>query len=478
MLTQTLGTKAINLLANIALAWLLLEEDFGLVGLAYSFMVIAAVLQTGAIEDVLAHRHASFRRWSSPAVWMSLTMGFGNTLILLAAAPVAAAIYGRSELQGMISILALSPLAGSLAVVPNAKLRNDLRYRTLAAVGLSSATALIVGRVLLAWLGFGAYSFVLPEPFVWSARAALLWWIARPPLRRTPQLRRWRYLIGDSLTSLAGNVVVTVALLGDCFVLGLWHPAAVVGVYYFALRNSTQTIHLFTLNLANVLLPALSKLQSEARRQSDAFLRASRVLAVGGVPLCLLQAGVADPVVRLLFEPRWYDAIAPLQILSVGMALRLLTEPTYSMLKAQGRFATYLRLALASTGLYYAMVLAGAALAGAVGVAAGVAATLIVFGPIQLRLAIGPGGGGWREVWRVYAPPLLCGAVAVGVGVLAASWIERGGSLHHLARIGVTGGVGLACYVALIRRAAPGDWRELRDRVDGLRRRGRGSASG
>ena len=264
---QTVGTKIVNLAGNVVLAWLLLEEDFGVVGLAYTFTIVASLIQRGSVREVLVHRQASFRRWVNPAFWMAATMGVLSGLAMAASAPIAAHVYGDRQLIGIIGVLALAAPIQSLAVVTEAKLQNQFRFKLLASIALATTVMMISGKVLLAWLGFGAYSFVLPEPFVHALRAAVLWWAVRPRIRLTPQFRRWRYLVGDSVTVLAANAAVTVALLGDCVVLGLWTSPAVVGVYYFALRNSNQTIHLFTHNVAKVLFPALSRLQADVPRQ-------------------------------------------------------------------------------------------------------------------------------------------------------------------------------------------------------------------
>ena len=68
--------------------------------------------------------------------------------------------------------------------------------------------------------------------------------------------------------------------------------AAVVGIYFFAYNLCIQTTQFITSNLANVLLPAFSKLQHETERLKRAFLRSTKMLAIVGVFICLLQAAV------------------------------------------------------------------------------------------------------------------------------------------------------------------------------------------
>ena len=62
-----------------------------------------------------------------------------------------------------------------------------------------------------------------------------------------------------------------------------------------AANRSNQVLQLLTLNLASVLFPVLSKLAAEPERQVGAFLRAARVLALVGIPICLAEAVLARP---------------------------------------------------------------------------------------------------------------------------------------------------------------------------------------
>lgn len=461
LMGNTVGSKLLNVAGNVVLAWMLLEEDFGLIGLAFTVTVFAMLVSGASIRDVLVHRQTSFRVWSNAGFWMSMAMGCVSGIFVLACAPVAAALYDEPQVAGLIAILAISIPINGLSFVSEARLHAELRFRTIAIIGVSTVTALILGKVGLAYLDFGAYAFAIPEPVVRLVRAGVMMAIAPPLVRRSPQFHRWKYLIGDSTRMIAANALMTVTIFGDCAVLGLWYPTKVVGLYYFALSYSSQTIHLFTRNMANVLFPSLSKLRGDAPRQTKAFLRASRVLAAAGVPLCLLQAGIADPVVRILFQERWYPSIPVLQVLSLGMALRLVTEPSYSMLKAQGRFAVLWQLTLVAAIAYYAFIVVGALGGGPIGVAVAVTAWLVLFGPIQLYVAIRGAGGSAHDVMRVYAAPVIGSIVAVGAGVGLAALVPAGLAIRPWLQTAIVVVTTAVIYIPLIRVTAPADWAEV-----------------
>src|SRR5207237_1180402 len=135
---------------------------------------------------------------------------------------------------------------------------------------------------------------------------------------------------------------------------------------------STQSLQVVAINIAAVLLPSLAKIQDEPQRLLSAFSRAAKVMTVLAVPACLLQAAVADPLIRLAFKDQWFGAIPLVQILSVGWLAFAVKLSADSLLKAQGRFTAYLWFMIVLAGLFLACVYVGARQAAAAGAAFGV----------------------------------------------------------------------------------------------------------
>jgi O-antigen/teichoic acid export membrane protein len=219
-----------------------------------------------------------------------------------------------------------------------------------------------------------------------------------------------------------------------------------------------------------VLFPALSRLREDRPRQARAFLRASRLFMLVGVPLCLWQAAVADPAMRWLFEPEWAAAIPLVQLLSLSSSLRLPLGPAAGMIKAQGRFGGVAGFWLWNASLFLALVTAGALVAAAEGVAVAMLVYSAISGPLSLRIALGDAGG-WRDVWAVYAIPVLGGGVAVGAGLAAAWAVGRGPLTAPWVSFFVISAVTAAAYALIVRAAAPAAWAEVAAQVQ--RRTGR-----
>lgn len=464
LLFQTVGVKSITILGQVALAWLLVPQDFGLVALAYSVTTFIVILQASGVLEILIQRQKDFALLVSPAFWLSLLIGTAVSILIVVAAPFAARMYQEPELKGLLLVLAVATFLSNLENVPIAKLQMEMRFRPLSLLGIFQGAAQTVLSVSFAMAGFGAYSFVLPIPIVGVVKLVVLWALARPPVRLRLQLDQWPSLLGASSLLIGAAFFFGLYTQAANITLGLLHSAAVVGVFHFAYNLSLQVQTLLALNLSQVLLPSFSKLQEDRKRQTAAFLRATKLLMLIAAPASLLVAAVADPLVRTIFHERWERSIPVLQLLSLGAALNLTSIVTMNLLKAQGRYGFHLRVTLWRALGFVTLVTAGALAGEAVAVAIGAAVFMILFGPSSMYAAIRFGGGGWRDVLDVHAVPVGVGGIACAAGALVGWWLPDLPGRDYF-RIGVTSAVAGLIYLPLMRWLAADAWKDLIGRV-------------
>lgn len=471
MTLMGLATKAIGFLGQIALAWILLPEHFGLISLAFTVSTFADLVQSYGLREVLVRRRAKLRLWSAPAIWLSLATGLGAGAMLALAAPIAAAAYGKGPVVAhLILILALTSPIQALAIVPDALMQHDLRFRGIAFLMSAQTLGQLFCTILLALLGFGAYSFAVSMLLMAFARTAAAWWLARPRLSNRPRWRRSLRLLRPSLILVASALVMNIMAQGDKFALGLFHPEAVVGAYFFAYNLSLQTAVLLSLNLSRVLFPVLTRLQDEPERLRIAFVRAARVLMFIGAPACFLQAAAAGPLIRgLIQKEHWFDSIRAMQILSIGMTLHLLWNPGRGLIQVQGRYRMYLISAVAYASAYMALVIAASARGGPLAVAWTVAGVLSVNALIDVTLALRPIGGGARDLMRITLAPIAMAAAAIlpawGLEFIVPDMPRAMGfPLREIVLLAGMPLVAAAIYLPLVRALAPDVWEELAHR--------------
>lgn len=459
----TVLAKVTGTVGQLLLAFLLTQEDFGLYAVSLTFPSIGAVLANLGLRQVLVNRQKHWKLWVNSAFWMSLLGGVAGFAITLALTPLAMWVYGEGLTLGLLMwCTSGAALATSLGTVPEAKLQAQLRFRAGAVIGWLSVTGALVLSVLMAWSGWGAFSFAIPSLLAAVFRTTVTWWVARPELARGLQLRRWKYLLTDTSYLTVANATFLLTQRADFYVLGALYPKSVVGTYSFAQNLSTQTLQLLVTNLQTVLFAALNKLKDEPQRQAQGFLRALRVLMTIGGAMALMQAAAAEPAIRLLFADKWVDAIPIVQLLSVGSIFGLVYGPAGSLIQAQGRFRTLMWLTLLNAVVLIVAVSAGAVLGGGLGAAAGFTAYWVITGVVMTKVGVGAGlpWFGRGGLLSLFGVPLTVALPAGGIAYLSTLAFPDTRPGHLLACLAVVV-VTAAAYLLLLRLLWRGWYEEL-----------------
>lgn len=463
----SLSSRATLFISQLILARLLTPADFGVVGLATSITAIFTVLGNVGVEQVLQQRRARMRLWTTQAFWISLVLACIAAAAMSAFAPVGARLYHNGQIPPLIWITATSLPLAALSTVPRAYLQAAMRFRFLSSYAIAELVASQSLMVLLAWQHFGAVSFVLPVPFLALVRAAVFWRAVPVRFAFLRSCRRWRVMLLRGSAILASQMYSVLVDQGDYIVLGLFAPAQVVGVYFFAFKLAAQPMRMIAGNVSAVLFPALNAFGDERTRQRDAALKSAELLGIITVPVCFMQAAIAGPALALLFGDRWSESVPLLQVLSLGLPFDAISWAAGSFLSVRGRFARMFLYQAVFTPLFYALVVAGAVLGSAIGVAIAVACYAVIHPMAFSVLVFALEGIGIQHILVSYLGPMLLGAVAIGGAYeLTELSVPADAPVARIAAVVMLGGL---AYVIGVRQFLPECYRTARTILLGYR---------
>jgi O-antigen/teichoic acid export membrane protein len=270
------------------------------------------------------------------------------------------------------------------------------------------------------------------------------WRIARPVVHVRDAFRHWRYLIGDSGFIFGQRLLVTVVMQGDYIILGTMYGATIVGPYFFAYGVATQAIRLTAGSLQLVLMAGLSRMPAFSSQQTQAALRATKAIALCGIPLCMLQAVLAGPLLRGLYGDKWIEAIPLIQLFSIGLAIDVVTWPACSLLEARGQFRFMFLWSCMTASFFVFFVLTGAYFGKALGAASAVCVLYALFSPPLAVWVFRMSKLSARDIAGIYLRPLLVGFISVAVTVIA---IELLSLSAPIVQCGIAGCVGIVIGV-------------------------------
>lgn len=324
----SLGVRLIvGFAARYVLARILIPEDHGLYELALKVVTIA-----GALRDLglVYHLIRDPRRPYGTVFAFTAGSGVLVTAALILGAPLAGRL--DPDLPGVLQVFALWVLLDGLGLVPRTYFERELRIGRLVAPEIARGLAAAGLAILLAWRGYGVWSFVVADLVAAAVYAALVWRRAwgRMPLEVQPGLLP--SLLRQSTSLFLVWVTFQLVTHIDLFIVRSFQSTAEVGYYARAYMLAFLVRQIV---FPRALLPALVEYRDDPPRFHAAF-RVTTVFLLS----CEVIAGYflffnAEKVVGEYLGSQWGPAVGILKILCFVPFLDVFSELGGEVLKVR-----------------------------------------------------------------------------------------------------------------------------------------------
>ncbi len=341
MIAGAIATRLGSLVAQIALAALLVKEDFGVYAIVISIYLLFNSLRDAGVANYLTHRNKnSFDSLSVSAFWLALSFNIIIAILISCVAPFLADYYFDDRILLLLIILAVSIPLRTPASIFITKLSIDGKFILIAHITTVTALIKFGSWILLAWLDFGPYSFVIPIPLIAILESIWTYKHTKVSLwKNSLSCLQCRLILDATIWIIIGQFAVALLQCGDYLVLGVFFSKGMVGIYYFSFELVAQIGALLANNVQKVLFPSLSGLDGKKEEQRTQLLQALTAVMMIGPFLSMLIAISIEPISYLLGWSEKYPGIEQIvQLLSIFFPLRILTIFTSTSLMTLGLF--------------------------------------------------------------------------------------------------------------------------------------------
>ncbi|PRY32037.1 lipopolysaccharide biosynthesis protein [Pseudosporangium ferrugineum] len=321
--------KLSTLAIGIALARLLGPAEFGT--FAVAMVALLAVLSFNELGVSLAIvRWPGDPREIAPTV---ATISAGTSLLVyagcFAGAPAFATAMGDPRAAPLVRVLALSVVISGLVATPVALLQREFRQDRKTVADLVTNWGSALTSIACALSGMGAMSLAVGQLTGAAAGAVLFFRYAPQGLRFGFDRRQARALLKFGLPLAGSSIVVFAVANVDRVLVGALLGPVPLGYYVLAANLSNWPVSVFSQPVRAVAPAALARLQGDPRAMRRTFLSTAGLLAAITLPACAVLAGVATPLIRLVYGAVWQPAATVLVWLVLLAALRILFELVY-----------------------------------------------------------------------------------------------------------------------------------------------------
>lgn len=379
----------------------------------------------------------------SSLYWLSVAMGMGLMLLVMAVSPVAAWVFKAPQLVGLLLLVSSNFLVIALGQQLRMDAEKALNFRPVALIEIIAAVSAFALAVITAWAGWGVYALVVASMTSAWVTMLLCWAVLaqgwRPMLRLRWAEVSWFVRFGGGMV--VGNIINQINATVDILLGGRLLGAAQLGLYSVPRNLVLQAQSMVNPIFTRVGFPLISKIQHDPLRVRDVYLKIMNLTATVNAPIYIAMAAFSPELVQLLLGENFQGSAPLLRVLAVWGLLRSFGNPVGSLLFGLGRVGLAnwwnagLLLIIPPTlwwGSHY----------GAIGMAwALVVVMAVLFVPGWAILVRPVCGAGFRLYFRQVLVPSLCAMTAGGV-----AWCSVGALNQPLLRLCWGIGLGAGIY--------------------------------
>lgn len=370
VLVTTGATLAIRILSSITLTRLLAPDAFGLVGIINSiFFAITMVSDIGIQSYLMRHADADNPRFRDVIWTIHLWRSLMLFVIALAAAPVAAMLLAKPQLEWPLIVASSTLLLnGFTSLAPMTEIRAG-RIGKLSTIDLSLTMIQTIVTIAIAFWLASAWAIIIAM-VLQSALRAVLSYVLFPGSGRRLAIDAGvsRDLFGFSRFVLMSSTLTLAIAQADKFVLARLLTLHDFGFYAIAVNLAAVPLGFLSAYVARVLYPAYARAWNEAPEQlRQTYYSARRNVALLYALATGALAGGAAMFVALLYDHRYLTIGPYLSLLAISACLRLPNLAAAEAMTATGRVQVTLYANIARFVWLMVAGMAGFILFGAIG---------------------------------------------------------------------------------------------------------------
>lgn len=331
--------SGLRFLTKLILAYLLVPEDFGLIGMALVFTGLVIKISEAGLGSALVQRKgddlSDDEKLSAHRAAIFLSTAFYLLLIIPGAIPVAA-FFHEPRLKPIIWALGLAVVIRSLATWEFSALRRQLRFREWATLEAIAALLSSIIAILAAFLGAGVWSIVTQSLLFNLFLTLFLKRRVEPLTQGRASLAALKGFLHYSLFVTGNQLLRYLTEKLDYLVVGRIVGAAQLGLYTLAYMLTDTIRTQIMAALTQVLFPIYSQVQDDRPQVNRFYLAAIRFNCFFVFPLVAFYLVFPALFILQVFGNEWIGAEVPLFFLALAAMIHTIGGTSDSVLKAIG----------------------------------------------------------------------------------------------------------------------------------------------
>jgi O-antigen/teichoic acid export membrane protein len=444
----TLASRGLSLLRQLILARLLVPADFGLVAYASLAIGIFELFREMGLSSALIYRKDDIEEAANTTFLAVLGSGallYGVAWLL---APLLASFFHNEALVAVLRTLSITLAISAISQVPITLMAKGMGFKNKVIPEVIAGSLGSAASVAFALLGHGVWSIVYGQLITASLTSILVWFFCpwRPSLQFSVRVIKemWDYgkhIIGSQI------MVFFITNIDDAFV-GRFLGDAALGTYSLAFDLSNLPATHLSRIVGQVMFPAFSRVQDDLSRLREAFFQSMKYVSLAAFPIAVITCVFARDFIVVAYGSKWYQAVLPLQLMTVYGLARAIAINMGNVFKAGGKPKWLLYIAAARLVVMAALLYPAVDIYEIDGVAGLSAIVSVLDFALSVWLANRILQASWKRYVQIFVPMAV---TSIGTALLGHQlYLWTSGYVHPFVGLPLSGGLALLSYLALM----------------------------
>jgi O-antigen/teichoic acid export membrane protein len=340
---ESFANTGVGFILGIILARLLTPEDYGTVGMVGIFISISVIFIDGGFGQALIQKQHPTDEDRSTVFFFNVGVAIICYIILFFAAPWIASFLNTPVLTGILRVLGISLLVGSVGGVQYNLLSKAIDFRSQAIISISGSVLQGIIGVTMAYHGYGPWAIVIPSVFTTTYGVVGVWIVSkwRPKLVFSKKSFKEMFSFGGNLV--VNSLLDTLLGNGTNLLIGKFYTPKQLGYYSKGQSTANTPASIINTILGKVMFPVFSKINDDETYLVHVYRRYLRITSMVIFFFVVMVAALGRPFTVFLYSSRWLPSVFFMQITCIAVMLGHVNGLNWALIRAHKRTDIALR---------------------------------------------------------------------------------------------------------------------------------------
>ncbi len=356
-LAERIGAQGVKLLVELALARILLPEQYGLIAMVTVFITVFNVFVDSGLGNALIQKKNADDLDFSSVFWFNVVLCVVMYGLLYLISPAIASFYQREELCLVLRVLGLQIVISGVKNVYQAYVSRMMQFRKFFFATLGGTLGAAAIGISMAYRGYGVWALVAQQLFNVLTDTVILCLTVKWHPKKMFSLERLKGLLSYGWKLLLSALIDTVYNEARSLIIGKKYTSEDLAFYNRGELFPQVIAANVNTSIDSVLLPTMSREQDEQTKVRSMTRRAIMTSTYLMAPLMVGIACIGVPMVRLILTDKWVPCVPYLRIFCASMLFFPIHTANLNAIKALGRSDLFLKLEILKKAIGIVLIL-------------------------------------------------------------------------------------------------------------------------